>query len=108
MALALARWWTVLLGGVLLGAGLVLHGQVAFAQHLRAEVQGTFFLWRAVGQVTFVFQDDMTKAALSLNELPERVLVESDRAAWTLVAIGGIVALIGAMLRRRSPAKKRR
>jgi hypothetical protein len=89
----LARWWVVLLGGVLLGAGLCLHGQLAIARQLRAEARSTFFLWRGVGQLTFIFQDDVTKAALWMNEVPDDVIRESDAAAWSLVFLGALVAV---------------
>ena len=101
MWLAFVRWWVVLLGGTLLGAGLVLHAQVALAHQSRDEVQGVFFLWRGLGQLTVIFQDDTTKMALWLNEVPEALLVESDRAAWTLVVIGAFFAITAVFLQRR-------
>ncbi|MDP6929231.1 MAG: hypothetical protein QF412_05970, partial [Planctomycetota bacterium] len=82
--LRLVRWWVVLLGGIFLGAGLFLHGQVAVAFFMRESAQDTFFLWRWVGQITFIFQDETTKAALWMNEIPEEVIRESswqDRVA---------------------------
>lgn len=93
MPLSVVRWLLTLLGGVLLGGGLVLHGQVAMARYMRSEVDGTFFLWRAIGKVTFLFQDEVTRSALVLNDLPPQVLKESDRAAWTLVVIGALLVL---------------
>lgn len=105
--LALARWFFVLLGGLLVGAGLVLHGQVALARHMRQEVGDTFFLWRALGDATFAFQGGETRMALAMAEVPEAALVASDRAAWVLLVVGGLVALTGPLLRRpRSPAKR--
>ena len=98
--LRLARWWLVLLGGTLLGGGLVLHAQVALARHAREEVQRTFFLWRGIGQLTFIFQDDRTKLALWMNEVPPNVLRESDRGAWTLIVLGGVLALAAPMCTR--------
>ncbi len=107
MGLKLARFWMLLIGGVLLGGGLVLHGQIKFAEVCREQVQGTFFLWRAIGQVTFVFQDDQTKLALWLNEVPTDVMRESDRAAWTLVIIGGVFAVVScACCSRRKRARQ--
>jgi hypothetical protein len=106
MGHALARWWVTILGGILIGGGLVLHGQIAFAKSCRSEVGSVFFLWRGVGQVTFIFQDDRTKLALWLNEIPEQVLVESDRAAWTLVVLGSVLAVTSTFFRRCG--KKRR
>lgn len=99
MAVRIARWFFTLLGGILLGAGLVLHGQVALARYARREVAGTFFLWRELGNVTFAFQGGDTRFALAMAEVPDRVIRESDRAAWVLVTIGGLVALAGPLLR---------
>ena len=101
------RWWVVLLGGVLLGAGLCLHGQLAVAQTLRDQVQNTFFLWRGIGQMTFIFQDEVTQVALWMNEIPEDVMRESKSAAWTLAIIGGLMACTAPLLRRRTRHKKR-
>ena len=102
-----ARAGIGLIGGVFLGAGLCLHGQLATAHHMRDEVQGTFFLWRAVGQATFIFQDDVTKASLWMNEIPEDVLQHSDRAAWLLVLLGAAM-VIGApvFVRDAQPTRK--
>lgn len=107
MFVRLVRWWLVLIGGVLLGAGAVLHAQVALAQHSREEVQSVFFLWRGFGQLTFIFQDDETKMALWLNELPAEMLLESQRAAWTLVLVGVVVASFGTFVRPRLRTKGR-
>jgi hypothetical protein len=105
--IAVARWFFTLFGGVVLGAGLVLHGQVALARHMRAEVDGTFFLWRALGQATFAFQGGEVRMALAMKEVPEAALHESDRAAWVLVVIGGLIAMTGPLLRRgRVPTAK--
>jgi hypothetical protein len=101
MVLRLVRWWVVLLGGALLGAGLCLHGQLAVARHLREEAQSSFFLWRAIGGLTFIFQDEVTQAAIWMDEVPEPVLRESDRAAWTLVVIGGLLGAAAPLLRGR-------
>ena len=105
MLVRLTRWWSVLFGGVLFGAGLVLHGQLAFALDMREEVQGTFFLWRAFGQITFIFQEEVVQTALWLNEVPDRVIAESDRAAWTLLVVGALLAASSAFYRRK---RKRR
>lgn len=97
---ALARWFFVLFGGVLLGTGLVLHGQVALARHMRKEVDDTFFLWRALGNATFAFQEDQTRLALVMAEVPEAAIVHSARAATMLLAVGGLIALTAPLLRR--------
>lgn len=94
-------------GGALLGAGLVMRAQVALAHHSREEVQSVFFLWRGIGQLTFVFQDNTTKMALWMNEIPDEVLAESDRAAWALVIVGAVIALTAAFFRSKTPTTKR-
>ncbi len=107
--LALLRWFAVLLGGLILGTGLTLHGQVALARHMRQEVDNTFVLWRAIGDATFYFQGAETRMALAMKEVPEEALRESDRAAWVLLIIGGLIALTGPAIRRSKPipAKKK-
>ncbi|MBL8731004.1 MAG: hypothetical protein JNN13_01375 [Planctomycetes bacterium] len=97
--LGVARWFFTFLGGVLLGGGLVLHGQVAVARHMQSQVDDTFFLWRAVGRATFAFQSGDVKMALAMKEVPPEALRESDRAAWVLVIVGGLIALTGPLLR---------
>lgn len=105
--LGLVRWLCVVLGGVLLGGGLVLHGQVAMARYMRSEVDGTFFLWREIGKATFAFQGEQTRMALAMAEVPEQALRESDRAGWVLVVVGGLIAITGPLLhaRKAAPAK---
>ncbi|HEB52611.1 MAG TPA: hypothetical protein ENI87_05065 [bacterium] len=98
--LGIARWLFTMIGGLVLGAGLVLHGQVALARYMRNEVENTFFLWRALGHATFAFQGGETRIALAMAEVPKEALKESDRAAWTLVIVGGLLALTGPCLRR--------
>ena len=105
MMLALARWFFVLFGGALLGAGLVLHGQVALTRNIRQQVDSTFFMWRALGEATFAFQGGDTRLALAMAEVPDQALRESDRAAWVLVAVGGLLALCGPLLRRPAHGK---
>ena len=105
MALAIVRWFFAVLGGLLLGAGLVLHGQVAMARYMRDEVSATFFLWRAIGNATFVFQGAEHRLALAMAEVPEAALKESDRAGWVLVIVGSLVALTGPLLRKGSPPR---
>lgn len=105
MAVAIVRWFCALLGGLMLGGGLVLHGQVAIARALRAEVDATFFLWRAIGNATFVFQGAEHRMALAMAEVPEEAIRESDRSAWVLVIIGSLVALTGPLLREASPPR---
>lgn len=102
--LGIARWLFTVIGGTLLGAGLVLHGQVALARHMQNEVSRTFFLWRALGEATFAFQSGDVRMALAMKEVPEAALRESDRAAWVLVIVGGLVSVTGPLLRRGRPA----
>ena len=111
MGLRLARWWLILLGGILVGAGLVLHGQIAFSRYARTEVQNTFFLWRGIGRLTFAFQDPTRRIALVLDEIPEPVIQESDRAAWVLIVLGSALALVAPLVtssRRTSRRSGRR
>lgn len=100
MVLRIARWWLTLIGGVLLGMGLVLHGQVAMVYYLRNEVEGTFFLWRWIGKLTFAFQDSETQTALTAADFRVSLIREADRGAWTLVAIGVILAATAFLVRR--------
>jgi len=109
--IGIARWLFTLVGGVLVGAGLVLHGQVALARYMRDEVDGTFFLWRALGEATFVFQGGETRMALAMSEVPPEALSHSNGAAWVLIIVGGLIALTGPLLRRghgTPPPKPRR
>lgn len=100
MMLRLLRWWLAVLGGVLIGGGLVLHGQVAVALYMREEVDSLFFLWRGIGKLTFMFQDEVTQAALTVSEVPKQVLVEADRLAWVLVVIGTVCVVTAPFVRR--------
>lgn len=105
--LVFARWFFAVVGGLLLGGGLTLHGQVAFARYAKQEVDSTFFLWRAIGEATFAFQGGETQMALAMSAVPEAALKESDRAAWVLVIVGGLVALVGPLLRGGGSARGR-
>lgn len=96
--IGLARWCCTAVGGVLLGAGVVLHGQVALARFMREEVDNTFFLWRWIGKATFSFQGGETRLALAMAEVPPEALATSDKAAWTLVLLGSAVAVVGPLL----------
>ena len=106
---AFLRWCVVVLGGAMVGGGLVLHGYVAFAHHVRQQVDNTFFLWRAIGQATFAFQDGENRLGLTMREVPEGVLDEGTRAAWVLLIIGTLVAVTGPLIPRgkAAPARKR-
>lgn len=105
---AFVRWFAALLGGVLVGAGLTLHGQVALARHADQQVENTFVLWRWIGQATFYFQGGETRMALAMHEIPDGALDESDRAAWVLIILGALFALTGPLVRRSEagPARK--
>jgi hypothetical protein len=96
--LRVVRWLFAVLGGVIVGAGLVLHGQVAMARFMRNEVESTFFLWRAIGDATFAFQGEETRMALAMAEVPEAALNESSRAGWVLVVVGSVIALTAPLL----------
>jgi hypothetical protein len=101
--LAIARWFFAVLGGLLLGGGLTLHGQVAFARYVKQEADSTFFLWRAIGEATFAFQGGETQMGLAMGAVPDAALAESDRAARVLVIVGALIALAGPLLRRGKP-----
>ena len=62
------------------------------ARYAREEVQNTFVLWRKIGQATFYFQGGETRMALAMNEIPPEALRESDRVAWVLLILGGVIA----------------
>jgi hypothetical protein len=72
---------------------------------MREEADATFFLWRAIGNATFVFQSDERRLALALYELPEEAIHESVRSAWVLVIVGSLVALTGPLLREGGPPR---
>ena len=106
--IGIARWLFTVIGGVLLGSGLVLHGQAALARYMRDEVDNTFFLWSALGKATFAFQGGETRMALAMADVPEEALQHSVRAAWMLVCVGALIVLIAPMLRRgRKAARKK-
>jgi hypothetical protein len=100
------RWLAMAVGGTMLGAGLFLQGQVTLVLHLRAQVQETFFLWRAIGRMSFLFQDQATRAALLADELPEHVLRNSQHAAAAMMTLGALL-LIVAPFARQSPKQHR-
>lgn len=101
------RWMFLIVGGALLGAGLFLHGQVAFADYMRSQVHNTFFLWRGIGRVSFIFQSGETKTALWLSELDPSVLDHSRHAATVMVSLGLVLALVAPWMPcRRTRAKR--
>ncbi|MEC7724011.1 MAG: hypothetical protein VYD05_00755 [Planctomycetota bacterium] len=100
------RWLLATLGGVMLGAGMFLHAEVALARYMRDEVDRTFVLWRAVGEATFLFQDDETRVAMVVAEVPDEALRASESTAWALVSFGLLVAVTAPMMRRRSSRRK--
>ncbi len=106
MFLRIARWQLTLVAGVLLGMGLVLHGQVAVARHMQDEMDNTFILWRGIGKLTFFLQDNQTQAALAIHGMPRELIREADRGAWVLVGIGGILAVSAFLIHRRSDRAK--
>lgn len=106
MMLGIARWLFTVLGGLLVGAGIVLHGHVALARHMQDEVANTGFVWRALGEATFAFQSGDIRMALAMKEVPEEALQHSTNAAWMLIVVGGLIALTGPLLRRAPHAAK--
>ncbi|HLU39188.1 MAG TPA: hypothetical protein VK081_07370 [Planctomycetota bacterium] len=108
MATRLLRWVFLVAGGCMIGAGLVLIGQLVFADHMRARVRDTFFLWRGIGQVSFIFQDDETKLALWLNEIDPAVLAHSRHVAWVLITLGTMLALVAPWMRCAADGRRSR
>lgn len=104
--LGILRWFAMVFGGLVLGAGMTLHGQVALAHYMQNEVDNTFVLWRALGHATFYLQGGETRMALAMSEVPPEALEEMDRAAWVLVAIGLLIALCGPLIRKPKSAVK--
>ena len=80
--------------GVMVGAGLLLYGQVRFGLYIHDEVENTFFLWRAIGEVTYFLQAPETQLALALHEVDKSLLMESRRAGITLMIIGALIAFV--------------
>ncbi len=80
--------------GVMVGAGLLLYGQVRFGLYIHDEVENTFFLWRAIGEATYFLQDPETQLALALHEFDKSYLLESRRIGVTLMIIGGLIAFV--------------
>ena len=101
------RWCLVFAGGMLFGAGLLSCAQVAMAEHVRDAGESVFFLWQGLAQLTFVFQGDPSQTALFLAGLPERVLVESNRLAWTLTIVGLLFVVCAPQVRKRRKKRRR-
>ncbi|MCB9919337.1 MAG: hypothetical protein H6832_13120 [Planctomycetes bacterium] len=91
----------IILAGILLGAGGLLLGQVHVARIMEERVDSTFFLFRAIGYATFVFQGDEVQVALAIKELPPEALEHSKRVAWFLIAVGSLGLLAAPFLKRR-------
>jgi len=108
MTARVLRWLLVVAGGMLLGAGLFLHGQVQVAEYMRAEARNTFFLWRGVGRMSFMLQDSQTQLALWLDDLDPEVLDHSRHAACAMFTLGGLIVLAAPWMHvpRRRRAKK--
>ena len=104
----MARSTVLFASGLLLGAGLFLLGETKAALYLREQVDSTFFLWRAIGYATFIFQDDTTQMALALGDLPESAFRHSMRISWTLLVIGGLMFVSTFFIGKKRKAKKAR
>ena len=89
------------LSGFLVGVGLLLYGQVKLAMTIKEEVEGTFFLWRAIGNVTYFLQGQSTQVALTVGKLPQEYLVHSKRVGLTLIALGVLCGLISPWCKKR-------
>lgn len=87
----LTKFFLGLLAGLILGAGLLLFGQVKLAERMRAEVESKFFLLRAIGYATFIFQGDDVQVALTIADLPEGAIEHSHRVAVTLLVVGALI-----------------
>jgi len=87
--------------GILVGAGLLLYGQVRLAEYFRDEVFSTFFLWRAIGDATYFLQGTDVQVALTLSKLPAESIVHSKRLAITLIVLGGELMLLLPFLKPR-------
>lgn len=68
---------------------------------MQEEVASTFFLFRAIGYATFVFQGDTTQVALAISELPPGALEHSERVAITLLVVGGLILVAVPFLKKR-------
>lgn len=102
-----ARWCLVLLGGVLIGAGLELHGFVAIVRHMAHEVDNTFFLFRAVGRATSFLLGGEQRMALAIQELPPEVVDECARSGYVLMVVGALLAFCAPLLRSKVAARSR-
>lgn len=100
---AFARWACTLLGGILLGAGLLLWGQAVLLDYVQDQVGARFFLVRWVGKVSFVFLAVDQKVPLALADIPAEVVAESARWARALMILGGCVGVLALFL--RSPGR---
>jgi len=90
----LVRWFLHLLGGVFLGMGLLLWGQAEFLAYVRDEVEGTFFLFRWIGKISFVFMSADKKVALALADIPPEAVQESVRWAKAFLVTGAALVLL--------------
>ena len=88
-------------GGMLIGVGLLLAGQVHVVRLMRQRVEDTAGVWRWVGKATFVAQSHDVQTALVLNKIPEATVQECERIAIALVALGMACALSVPFLRKR-------
>lgn len=88
------KWLLHLLGGVFLGMGLLLWGQAEFLHYVRHEVEDTFFLFRWIGKISFVFMSPGRKVALALAEIPPEAVRESLRWAKAFLVLGAALILL--------------
>ncbi|PIE22349.1 MAG: hypothetical protein CSA62_12625 [Planctomycetota bacterium] len=94
-----------LAAGVLIGAGLLLYGQVMFAEEVRSEVENTFFLWVQIGHATFFLQGADVQASLVLANIDPEYYEHSEKVALTLMILGACLLFSASFVRERS--KKR-
>ncbi len=103
----LVKWILHLLGGILLGMGLLLWGQAEFLAYVRNEVQGTFFLFRWIGKVSFIFMSPDKKVALALADIPAGTVQESVRWAKSFLVAGTALVLLSLFVKGRSTSRKK-
>ncbi|GDY03497.1 hypothetical protein LBMAG49_28260 [Planctomycetota bacterium] len=99
MVARIARWWLLLIGGILLGAGMELHGLVAIAHRMVDEVDQTFPLFVAIGRATIFLLGNDQRIALMLKDVPPDVLDECTRSGFILMTVGGLFAVTAPILR---------
>ena len=105
-ARGLLRPGLIFAAGLSAGFGLLMLAQVECLSALRDSAKEAGSLWRGLGELTFDWQGDTTKAALWAHQAPEGYLRNSSIIGWTWIGVG-FVALVGSVLVGPSSAKTR-